>query len=127
MLLKQIRRFIFFGILNTVFYYVVYSFFLYLNFNYKIAVLFATILGILFNFKTFGKFVFDTHDNKLIYRFILSYGMLLLINLGFIKFFYILGYNYYLSGMFAIAPYAIFSFIFNRYYVFKKKNLEGIG
>ena len=57
---KEIINFIKVGIVNTIFYYLMYGIFIFLGFDYKIAVLFANLIGVLFNFKTFSKYVFYT-------------------------------------------------------------------
>ena len=64
MLKKQIVNFIIVGIFNTLFGYAAYALFIFFGFNYIVAVLLATILGILFNFKTIGKFVFKSSGNS---------------------------------------------------------------
>lgn len=121
MLKKQIIKFIAVGIVNTLVYYFLYSLFIYLEFDYKIAVLFATISGVLFSFKTFGKFVFDNDDKKLIYKFIFVYIILYLLNLILITNFNILFANYYMSGFFASICISVFTFILNKKFVFKKE------
>lgn len=120
MLKKQFINFILIGIVNTIFGYTMYAIFISLGFNYIISVLFATILGILFNFKTIGKFVFDSHDNNLILKFFLVYTVVFLVNIAIIKVFKYYGNNEYVSGLIAIVPCSIISFILNKYYVFRK-------
>ena len=115
---KQIVKFIVIGVLNTIVYYILYFIFLQLNFDYKISVLFATTLGIIFSFKTLGKYVFNNEDKSLIIRFILSYVFLYGVNLSFIYLFNIFINNYYWSGFFAIFPYSIVSFLINKWVVF---------
>ncbi len=121
MLKKQIIKFIFTGVLNTGFYYLLYSFFIYLNFDYRVSVLFATMIGVLFSYKTFGKFVFESDDKESIYRFISVYILLYFINIILIGLFEVYFTNYYISGLVATICCAILSFILNKWYVFKKK------
>lgn len=120
MLRKQILRFLFVGILNTIVFYTLYSIFIYLGLDYKWAVLFATLIGILFSFKTFGKFVFHNRDKHIIYKFLLVYSILYLASIGLIYVFEKIFLNYYLSGFFATLCCAVLSFILNKWYVFRK-------
>jgi putative flippase GtrA len=117
---KQIINFIIVGVVNTVFGYTLYSLFIYLGLNYVLSVLFATILGILFNFKSIGKFVFSSDDNKLIVKFFLVYVVVFFINILVIKYLKEFGFNDYISGLFAIIPASITSFVLNKYLVFKE-------
>ena len=120
MLKKQIINFILVGLLNTAFGYAVYSLFIYLGLNYINAALFATIIGVFFNFKTIGNMVFKSNDNRLIIKFIFVYCVVFLVNILFIKIFKSIGFNDYTAGFLAIGPYAVVSFILNKKYVFRK-------
>ena len=117
---KQLKNFILAGIVNTLFYYMVYSFCIFFGIDYKLSVLFATIIGIFFSFKTFSKYVFDNDDNSLIFRFILVYIILYVANIVLIRIFQVFIMNYYISGFFATVCCAVLSFILNKWYVFKK-------
>ena len=118
MLSTQIKRFLLVGTVNTLFYYIIYSSILYLGADYKLSVLLATILGIFFSFKMLGRFVFFNTKSVLIYRFILVYFFIFLLNIVLIYFFNMLFLNYYISGFFAALCCAIFSFILNKYFIF---------
>jgi putative flippase GtrA len=84
------------------------------------AVLLSTIFGVMFNFKTIGKLVFDSHDNSLIFRFVLVYSIIYILNVSGLWTFEKFGYdNMYLNGFALLAPLAVVSFILNKKYVFK--------
>jgi putative flippase GtrA len=117
---SQLFKFIVTGSINTLFYYLVYSIFIFLEFSYHLSVLFATLIGVLFSFKTFGKFVFNNEDKSLIYRFISIYIVLYILNISFIFIFDNYLNNYYISGFFATILCAIFSFILNKKFVFNQ-------
>ncbi|MDQ7062031.1 MAG: GtrA family protein [Sulfurimonas sp.] len=121
MLKKQIISFLLVGIINTIVGYSLYALFIYLGFSYILSVLFATILGVLFNFKTIGKFVFKSKSDNAILKFILVYSIVFVVNIVIIKIFKGYEFNDYLSGLFAIIPASAISFILNKYYVFKDK------
>jgi len=116
---KQIFSFILVGILNTIVGYVLYALFIYLGLEYILSVLFATILGVMFNYKTIGKFVFNSKNKYSAIKFILVYVIVFIVNISVIKIFKIYGFNDYLAGFFAIIPASIVSFVLNKFYVFK--------
>jgi putative flippase GtrA len=118
MAMKQIRNFLIVGSINTIFSYTFYSVFLYIGFNYWLSALFSTIIGVFFSFKTLGRFVFHSNNNKLIYKFISVYSLIYLLNITLIKFFNGISYNYYVAGFFAIVICAAVSFFLNKYFVF---------
>ncbi|QGQ98464.1 GtrA family protein [Paenibacillus psychroresistens] len=113
-------RFLIVGGINTIFGYGLFAFFIYLNLHYSVASLLSTILGVLFNFKTTGKLVFNSSDNRLIVRFFAVYGMVYLVNVGLLKGFQLIGLNVYIAGAILVLPLAILSFLLNRKFVFKK-------
>jgi len=122
---KQAISFMLVGLLNTIFYYIVYSTIIFFGYDYKLAVFIATIIGIIFSFNTFKKFVFtnaSSYGNKLFYKFLAAYIILYLVNIIFIKVFYNMGADYYYAGFFAIFPYTVLSFLSNKFYVFAEIN-----
>lgn len=120
MLKKQIVNFILVGIINTIFGYFIYVLFIYIGFNYILAVFFATILGVLFNFKTISKYVFESNDKKLFFKFIFVYSIVFIVNIFLIKYFKLFSMDEYLAGFLSIGPIAILSFILNKFFVYKK-------
>lgn len=120
MIRDEIIKFVVVGIINTIFYYMLYSLFIYMNFEYFLAVIFATILGVLFSFKTFSKLVFNNSNNKLIFKFLLVYCFNIVLNIFIIKaYVYFCNDNLYIAGLIAIILIAISSFVLNKFYVFK--------
>ena len=64
--LRPSRRFLHFlliGALNTAVGYGLFVLFLWLGLHYALAAAFATVLGVLFNFKSTGGLVFKSKDN----------------------------------------------------------------
>ena len=119
--IKEIVKFIIAGIVNTLFYYIMFSFFIFINLDYKLAVLYATMIGVFFSFKTFGKFVFKNNSNILIFKFALVYVLLYFLNIGIIALLQEKIANYYISGGIATIICAVISFLLNKFYVFKGK------
>lgn len=114
----QFFRFIMVSIVNTVFGFLFFSFLIFLKFHYSVAILFSTILGVLFNFQTTGKFVFYNKNNKLIFRFMAVYMItyvLFTIGTGLLINFQL---NSYIAGAILIFPIGVISFILNKKIVF---------
>ena len=120
----QILRFLVVGLINTVVYYLLYGLFLYLGMDYKISIFLATLTGVIFNFQSFGRYVFYSSNNLLIYRFAIVYLLLFFINVILTGIFDIFIKNYYISGFIAIFPYATISFYLNKNFVFKQKSSQ---
>jgi putative flippase GtrA len=108
------------GVINTAFGYAVFALFIYLGLNYVWAISLATIAGILFNFKTIGAIVFESHDNKLIIKFLGVYGVVYLFNLVGLKIFNNYQVSNYLAGAILVFPAAVIGYLLNRQFVFNK-------
>ncbi|MEE1189142.1 MAG: GtrA family protein [Bacteroidales bacterium] len=138
-------RFLFVGVLNTMFGYGLFVLFIWFGMHYSIALFCANFLGILFNYKTTGYIVFETRSNCLLLHFFLVYGIVYLFNLGelylldasnlyetildwdFMKFLDDLPLNKEKIGdvigqAITLLPNAILSFLLNKIFVFKKKD-----
>ena len=115
-------RFLLVGVLNTLVGYGLFSFFIFLDLHYSIAVLYSTILGVLFNYKSIGKLVFNTHNNDRIYHFIGVYIFLYLLNVASLWGLSFIGLeNMYVAGAILLAPLAIISYALNKSFVFIKR------
>lgn len=118
-------KFLIVGVLNTVFGYSLYAFLLkFMGFHYSLAVLFSTVMGVLFNFKTTGKLVFNNSKNTLIFKFIGVYIVIYALNTGFLSIFDKYKFDLYIAGAILILPMAIISFVLNKKFVFEGKNNE---
>jgi len=115
---RQFHRFIAVGFLNTLVGYGLFAFFIYLGMHYPLAVLFSTILGVLFNFKSIGILVFRNPDNRLIFRFFGVYTLLYILNVALIALIKTMETNDYIAGALALGPIAFLSFLLNKYHVF---------
>ncbi len=122
---RQFLRFIVVGGLNTAFGYGAFALLVFLGLHFSLAALFATVLGVLFNFKTYGTFVFRNPDNRLIFRFVSVYGVsyaLTVISLGILKSF---GLSSYVAGAIMILPMSLVTFYLNRRFVFSRGTYQG--
>jgi putative flippase GtrA len=111
------------GVLNTGFGYSVLAAGIYVGLPDWLALLISTILGLIFNFKTYSHLVFNTNDNSRIFMFIGVYGALYFLNLALITVFIGVGLNSYQAGFLALFPTVALSFFLNKMFVFRlKKN-----
>ena len=118
---EQFIKFLFVGFLNTVFGYLIYSFFIFIGFNYPAAIFFGTIIAVLFNFKTIGVLVFNNKKNSLLIKFIFVYTLIYIINILGIKIVVnCITPNLYIAGFILIVPMALLSYYLNKTIVFKK-------
>jgi putative flippase GtrA len=117
---KKLILFFLVGGINTLFGYSLYALLLYLQFHYALASLMATVVGILFNFKTTGVIVFKNNNNKLILKFISVYVVTYLLNVGFLKIFSVFNYNMYFAGAILLLPMALIAYTLQKNFVFRK-------
>lgn len=114
-------KFIFIGIVNTIFGYGIYLLLLFLGMNFAIAALLSTVLGVLFNFYTTGRFVFNSTENYLIFKFIMVYVIIYLFTVSGLSILYVYGISYEVGGALMIIPNALLSFFLNKRFVFSEK------
>lgn len=112
-------RFLIVGGINTAFGYGVFALLIFLKVHYAVAALLSTIFGVLFNFKTTGKLVFNSADNSLIFKFIGVYTIIYAVNTGALKVFNSYNVNMYVAGAAMILPMAMLAFVLNKNLVFK--------
>jgi len=115
-------KFLFVGIINTIFGYSVFAILIILRLDYQYALLIATICGVMFNFKTIGTLVFKTKNNELIFRFIGVYCVIYILNVELIKIFNSFGINILLSQAMLVLPFAVISYVLNKKFVFNVNN-----
>lgn len=116
---KQFIKFLFVGGINTIFGYSVFAALIFIGLHYSFAVILATILGVLFNFKTTGKIVFNNSRNALLIKFIGVYGITCVLNILFLRVFEQIKFNMYYAGAVLVLPMAVLSFTLNKKFVFK--------
>ena len=107
------------GGVNTLFGYIVFAFFIFFGFHYSLAVLIATILGVLFNFQSYGRLVFKNHSWYFLVRFIAVYVLIYFVSLILLFLFNILVSNLYISGLMLIPFTAYLGYFLNKRFVWK--------
>ena len=113
-------KYLLIGGVNTVFGYCVFAFLLFFGIHYSLAVLVATILGILFNFQTYGRFVFKNHSWNLLGSFVFVYTTIYLVNITLLLIFDLFVSNLYISGVMTTPIIAYLGYILNKRYVWIK-------
>jgi len=120
----EFTRFLIVGILNTLFGYSVYGIAIYLGLYFGYALLFATIIGILFNYKTNKTLVFKSKRKNVLFRFIMIYGFIYAINYYGIVCIMFIGYNNYISALIILPFSAVLSYMLNKRIVFKNEKIN---
>jgi len=115
----EILKFITIGLLNTFVGYIVFSIIYYISNSSIVSLVLAYVLGILFNYKTYSKYVF-TNANKRIFRnFVFIYISIFLLNNLILHLFSTVNQvNIYISQLIAILIVTPTLYILNKKYVF---------
>jgi putative flippase GtrA len=116
----ELLKYLIVGGINSLFGYSIFAIFLFFGFHYSLAVLVATILGVLFNFQSYGRIVFKNHSWTLLTKFILIYSIIYLVNILLLVVFDFFVSNLYFSGAMAIPLVAYLGYFLNKRYVWKK-------
>lgn len=117
-------RYLVVGIGNTVVGYLLYAFFLFVGFEFRLANLFALAIGIGVSFKTQGVLVFKNPDNGLIFRFIACWIPVYFANIYAIEKIISFGFSEYTAGALAIPINVSMSYLMQKYLIFKKPAVE---
>lgn len=81
LLSPKVVKFLSAGVLNTVFGYAVYAALLYVGTPYLAALFLATIAGVIFNYFSFGRIVFNGLGSRYIFgKFIIAYSIIYGVN-----------------------------------------------
>lgn len=78
---KRLIRYLLVGVLNTAFGYGIFAILYLTTGQHRVAVVVATILGVLFNFFTTGRMVFENRDARMLLPFVLGYVFTLGLNI----------------------------------------------
>lgn len=118
---KRLLRFGMIGVWNTIFPYALYALAVYIGAAYYIALLFASIAGVVNNYLTFRAFVFGDRQNASVLRYLLGFAAVYIVSVATTGLFInVGGFNPYLANAMAIPIIAGVSFIVNNLYVFRR-------
>ena len=115
----KIYKYLIVGGVNTVVGYCFFAIFIFFGFHYSLAVLIATILGVLFNFQSYGRIVFKNYSWDFLPRFITVYIIIYFVNLILLLIFDLLVSNLYISGLMVTPFMAYLGYLLNKRYVWK--------
>jgi len=106
------------GVLNTAVGYSLFLIALWAGLHYSAAIALATILGTLFNFKSTGVIVFQSHDHARLLRFVMVYGLVYAVNVVGVATLLQFGLQAWFAGLLLLLPLALLSYVLNSRYVF---------
>jgi putative flippase GtrA len=117
----KIIKFLSAGVLNTLFGYSVYAVLLYIKVPYLVALFAATVAGVVFNYMSFGRIVFNGRSGWLVFgKFVIAYGLIYLANAILLRFLiadFLL--NSYLGQIICIPISVLLSWFLMNYWVYK--------
>jgi putative flippase GtrA len=111
-------RFLAVGGLNTLVGYSLFALLTYAGLAYPVAIGLATVGGVLFNFQSVGRLVFDGAPRSRFWRFVGVYCVIYLLNLGGVRLLLGLDANIYIANALTLLPLSVIAFILNRRFVF---------
>lgn len=120
--IKLLIKFLGVGLLNTFVGYAIYATLILLDIPYLVALLMATVAGVIFNYFSIGRLVFKAKGGLAIFaKFIATYGVVYLINASsldvFIKYFKL---NPYIGQALCVPISVLLSWFLMNYWVYKK-------
>jgi putative flippase GtrA len=118
----QVRfiRFLLVAALNTVFGYSLFAAMILAGIHYPLAAAIGTVIGILFNFQTTGRLVFERHDPSLILRFFGVYGISYIVGVGLLRWADHHDISVLVAAAVLAVPMGLFSYTLQRLLVFRK-------
>jgi putative flippase GtrA len=117
-MLKTYLRYLFTGVLNTIFGVFIYLIFSQMGFNYTIALAFSTFVGVLFNYLTLSTIVFKTSNNIVLIKYFLNYLLIYCVSILLIYFLLKLGFDQNFSGAIVIVSMSLLNFYVLKRFVF---------
>jgi putative flippase GtrA len=116
--LIQPAKFVFVGLINTGWSYLLYAAFLYLGLSYWLASFLTIILSVGFAFLTQGSLVFGGTSRQALPRFILAWVLIYVVYLLVVGTAQTVGVNNYVGGLVATPLVAVMSYVLMRRFVF---------
>ena len=116
---RRIILFLLVGMLNTVVGYGLFAGLLLATQSHRIALVIATVLGVLFNFFSTGRIVFDNRSGKALLPFIFGYAVTLGVNFALLEVLVRMGINPLLAQAACLPVVVVLGYWINSRIVFK--------
>lgn len=118
---QRVVKFLGVGVLNTLFGYGIYAALVFIDLPYLAALFVATVVGVIFNYFSFGRLVFKANGGWFVFgKFIAAYAAVYVINAALLS---ILTENEYLNAYLAqgvcIFPSVAISWFLMNHWVYK--------
>ncbi|WP_018974414.1 GtrA family protein [Rudaea cellulosilytica] len=120
LLRPQFVRFVLVGGANTSFNILVYWAFLWIGLAVPLASLASLVVGILINFTTQSRFVFDNRNPWKLLPYFVVWAILYVFNLGLIWLLMGCGLDAYLAGMLSTPTTVLLSYFLQKFFVFRR-------
>ena len=118
---RTLARWILVGGLNTVVSYLLYAGLIFLGLHYVVAQTVGTVLSVLFNFRSTGRLVFGSRDDRLVLRFFAVYGVTYVLGITGLWLLHTIGVNSYVAGALTLPPGAAIAYVLQRRFVFPRE------
>lgn len=112
------------GGINTAFNYGIYAFFIYVGLGHVIAATCSFVVGMAFNFRTHGKYVFKDKKKNSFYLYAVSWFVIYCVNVTLLDLMIKNGVDSYLAGILMIPPMAVLAYLILRFIVFKPSEVQ---
>jgi putative flippase GtrA len=118
--INQLFRFILVGILNTGFGYGVFVITYLLTRTPPLAIALSTVLGVIFNFFTTGRVVFENSKLSRLIPFALVYAVLCILNIAIFPILEKIGLGALVTQLICLPPMVLMAFVLNKKFVFAR-------
>lgn len=115
----QFFRFLVVGTFNTLFGYSVFAALILIGTTPTLALILAYGVGVVFNFFTTQRFVFNRSHRASLFRFTIAYVVIYFFNLGLYKLVELAGTSPFITQALCLPVVAIFSFLLFKFQVFR--------
>jgi len=118
---KRITKFLGVGVLNTLFGYGIYAGLVFVGIPLLAALFAATVLGVIFNYFSFGRMVFKAKGGWFVFgKFIVAYTVVYLVNAVLLSILTEDGYlNAYFAQAVCILPSVLMSWLLMNHWVYR--------